>query len=536
MAEALFLNPMGRNRKMAKRKTRKRASPAQASFRKLVKSYGGDMRAAAKKWRQMKAKRRGVGVGRGKAIGRGRKTIRVSRISPARVHVRATGIRGIKEKLRVKKVGRAAATITARNPYRRRVGVPSRYYAKRRRRRSNVSVGAVGRRAYRRPFGAVGVRNPRAGGPSAWADEYYRSLGRARRRSGTAGSRRRGRNPVAKKRRRRRSRNQISPRRARALAKRRRRDTKGRFRKGAVAKRRRTRRRGAGRRRNPLWRTRKGRFTGRKTARRANRVRRVRRKRRRSNLISAPQARALTKYRRRSKRGRFRKGLAKGWKATRSLGFKRRRPSRRTYKRAANRRRRYYGRRRNPLALKQTTMQLVSMPSLIDYSYIGGGFIAGAILPRFVAKALDKVGVTARIPPMALEVGVGIVSTIGAGVVTGLVTKDRRRAVQVAGGALVGALGSLALSAIEKYIPMSGFGNAAADAAVRAAVAEEVKKNLGLSQFLTEASVEDDLSMEGFGDFVTAGEVEEAGTVSGVFGAEADEDVVEAAEFEYEAD
>jgi hypothetical protein len=185
-------------------------------------------------------------------------------------------------------------------------------------------------------------------------------------------------------------------------------------------------------------------------------------------------------------------------------------------------------------------MSLLSMPALTDYAYIGGGFIAGGILPRFVARGLDRIGVLGRVPPMVAELGIGALSSVVVGVVTQMVTKDKRRAVQTAGGALVGALGSLAVSAIEQYLPMEGFGQTAADVAVRQAVESEVKKELGvggMGDFLTEAAVEDDLAMQGgMGDFVTSGEVAEASTVSGgVFGAEADEDVEEASDFEYEA-
>lgn len=254
------------------------------------------------------------------------------------------------------------------------------------------------------------------------------------------------------------------------------------------------------------------------------------------------------KYRKRRRKGvkgggRFRKGLKSGW--TKSRRYKRRKilampkRRRRSRARAANpyRRRRSSYRRRNPMSLagvKSTSKELISKSALTDYAYIGGGFLAGAILPRFVSKLVMKVPGLDRLPPMALELGIGALSAATAGIATSMITKSRQRAVQVAGGALVGALGALALGAVEKYLPMSGFGESAADAAVRRAVESEVKKELGVSgmgQFLTEGTVERDLSMQGMGDFVTASQVEEAGTVSGVFGAEADFDIEEALDY-----
>lgn len=266
-----------------------------------------------------------------------------------------------------------------------------------------------------------------------------------------------------------------------------------------------------------------------KRRRRSKRKIRTRRTGRRSMVVAL-----RNPVKRRRRRSRRRNAITP---RRRRRTYRRRNPMRRSTRRTY--------RRRNPFTLagiKATTMDLVSTSSLKDYGAMASGFLVGAILPRTVrTQVFDRLGLSDKLPPAATEILTGAVTATLAGIVTQMVTKDKRRSVQVAGGALVGAVGALLLDVVSKYLPggMQGFGAAdmSAERAVRNAIQTEMSKSSmsGMGDFLTQDMVEDDLSMQGMGDFVTSSMVDDAGTVSGLpFGAEADMDIGESLDFDYE--
>lgn len=196
------------------------------------------------------------------------------------------------------------------------------------------------------------------------------------------------------------------------------------------------------------------------------------------------------------------------------------------------RRRRFGLRRRNPVSSAVGMLKtLISPDAAKDYAYIGAGFVAGAIVPHFVVKGLQKAGILkAAVPSMAANIAIGVGSSIGTGLLVGMLTKDRRAAIKVTAGGLAGVLGSLAVTQLEKVLPLSGLGFAQAETEVRRAVEAEVRKSLGLGQFITSEEVAEAGEVAGthFGQFVEAEDIETVEEVAG--GGDFGQDIDEGAE------
>lgn len=146
-----------------------------------------------------------------------------------------------------------------------------------------------------------------------------------------------------------------------------------------------------------------------------------------------------------------------------------------------------------------------------DYAYIGGGFVLGSTVPRFVARGLNRIGILPATfgEGTVLAVGVGSAGLIGIG--TQLITKDLRRTTQVIGGALAATLGQYIVMKLEEFMPMSGLGDTADQ--VRRAVEREIARQSGVGQFVSQTDVDEAPSVS---QFLTTEEVEDAMSVSGM--------------------
>jgi hypothetical protein len=179
---------------------------------------------------------------------------------------------------------------------------------------------------------------------------------------------------------------------------------------------------------------------------------------------------------------------------------------------------------RNPVTA--TVKQMLSGKAMSDYAYITGGFVAGAILPRFINKALAKVGIA--VPGgMVADMLLGIGTSVAAGTATAIVTKDVNKGKKVTAGGLAGVIGAALVRYIDMALPMSGLGQTA-EVAIRSAVDEELRRAglKGLGQFITTSEVAESPEVSGtVGQFLTTAEVEYAPEVSGL-----DQDITEGAQ------
>ena len=169
------------------------------------------------------------------------------------------------------------------------------------------------------------------------------------------------------------------------------------------------------------------------------------------------------------------------------------------------------GRSRPVAVLKQ----MIKKEALKDYGYILGGAVAGATVPSYVMRGLQRINLISDAPGTATMLGVGSLTSIGMGGVVAMLTKNVSRGVQFAGGALASGLGMYLAMKVQESLPMSGLGRS--DTAVRRAVESEIRKQVGLGQYLTASEVEGASTVSGgLGQFLTSQAVEEAGVVSGL--------------------
>ncbi len=257
----------------------------------------------------------------------------------------------------------------------------------------------------------------------------------------------------------------------------------------------------------------------RKSRSRKNPIRRVRR--RRSSRRRNPVVRIHRRRRRHARRnplgalGLF--GLGNPRRKSRRHRSRRRNP--------IHRRRRGGSRRRNPLAIARDLRGMISKQSVNTYAYAGLGFVAGGVLPTLIDKLLAKLNISTGSSQVA-RVGIGLGAAAVAGILAKMFLKSDEKARLVTAGAVTGVLGSLVLNQVERFLPGSvsgvgGFGGADDD--VRRAIEAQVKRELGVGEYVTSDKL---LGMGGIGDYTTIDEVVSAPAAAGM-GLESSEDIPE---------
>lgn len=201
-----------------------------------------------------------------------------------------------------------------------------------------------------------------------------------------------------------------------------------------------------------------------------------------------------------------------------------RRKSRRHRSRRRNpiHRRRRGSRRRNPLAITRDLKGMISKQSVNTYMYAGLGFVAGGVLPTLIDKLLAKLNVSTGSSQVA-RVGIGLAAAAVAGIAAKMFLKSDEKARLVTAGAVTGVLGSLVLNQVERFLPgsVSGIGGfGAADDDVRRAIESQVKRELGVGEYVTSDR------LMGLGDYTTIDEVVSAPAAAGM-GLESSEDIPE---------
>ena len=197
-----------------------------------------------------------------------------------------------------------------------------------------------------------------------------------------------------------------------------------------------------------------------------------------------------------------------------------------------------------PASAMDMAKSLVQSDALKDIALVTGGFVAGSVLPTLIVKGLNKVGLMTGAGGTVAGIGIGIIASAAAGVAAGVMMKDRSAGIKVAAGGIAGVVGVLIVRELDKLltpaVSVSGLGQNAEEA-VRQAVEAEIRKSLGMGDFLTEQSVESQLMGLGqgdvekgaavFGDFPTVSMVEEAPSIEGgafgLAGAETPTDMAE---------
>lgn len=174
-------------------------------------------------------------------------------------------------------------------------------------------------------------------------------------------------------------------------------------------------------------------------------------------------------------------------------------------KRSRRKSRRRYSRRRRMLnPVMDSLKSMVTQPSLMTYAYVSGGFAAGAILPKLLAKYILKGEKSAMV-----EAAIGIASSAAAGLGVAMATKNDQNGVLVAAGGLAGVVGNFIVGQLNKALGFSGLGQAAEDA-LKAAVEQEMARaglTGGVGQFLMPSQAEE-LGTSGMGQFLTEPELQ----------------------------
>lgn len=206
------------------------------------------------------------------------------------------------------------------------------------------------------------------------------------------------------------------------------------------------------------------------------------------------------------------------WRRARARGIVRA-ARRRGIRRNPVRRRRRRSRRRNPVAVRgvvRNIKALLAKAALKDYAYVTGGFVAGAVVPRFVTKGLEKVGILKAPPGALVNALIGVGSAVGTGAIVGAITKSRSAAMKVTAGGMAGVVGSLILMELDKRGVLSGLGQTEAEAALRRAVDAEIRKQVGMGQFVSPEQVAEVATVAGrVGQFVSPEEVADVESVAG---------------------
>ena len=173
-------------------------------------------------------------------------------------------------------------------------------------------------------------------------------------------------------------------------------------------------------------------------------------------------------------------------------------------KRRKKAKRRRYSRRSNPVAASLAAMY--SRSALENAAFITGGVAVGAVIPNLVTRYVWK---GEKSPFM--DMGIGILGSIVAGLGVAMGTKDDTKGALVAAGGIAGALGAMIASQLNKALGFSGFGQAAEDA-LQAAVETEMERAglTGMGQFLLPSEAEELPSggAAGMGQFLTEPELE----------------------------
>jgi len=219
---------------------------------------------------------------------------------------------------------------------------------------------------------------------------------------------------------------------------------------------------------------------------------------------------AMAKRRKKSRRKGKRRKTAK----------KRRNPMRRYTKR---RRKSSKRRRRNPIKILSTMKGFTTKSAIEKFGWVTGGVVAGTVAPNLLAKGINKLVPTVNIDTPLARAGIGVVGSMLAGAAVGVLTKSRDKGTLVAAGGIASVLGALAISKINQYLPgVAGLGAlGATDAQVRAVVEREIRRELGVGEYVTQNMLEG-----GVGDYVTVPKVDAAGTAAGL-GLESADDVEE---------